>query len=106
MYEGGFGGFPGQRPAPAQNRPVGAYHPGAVSGVVLTPATYLAPKQWGPVVDGKDILAEAVTKAYAKGGMRVRYLDDWRTHHVMGGEVHCGTNTIRAAGTAWWNSTK
>ncbi|GEC06075.1 hypothetical protein SSP24_37300 [Streptomyces spinoverrucosus] len=106
MYEGGFGGFPGQRPAPAQNRPVGAYHPGAVNGVVLTPATYLAPEQWGPVVDGKDILAEAVTKAYAKGGMRVRYLDDWRTHHVMGGKVHCGINTIRAAGTAWWNSTK
>ncbi len=53
---------------------------------------------------GKDILAEAVTKAYAKVGTRVRYLDDWRTHHVFGGEVHCGTNTIRAAGTAWWNS--
>ena len=55
---------------------------------------------------GKDILAEAVTKAYAKVGMRVRYLDDWRTHHVVGGEVHCGTNTIRAVGTAWWSSPK
>lgn len=29
---------------------------------------------------------------------------DWRTHQVFGGEVHCGTNTIRAADTAWWNS--
>ncbi len=31
-----------------------------------------------------------MTKAYAKAGMRVRYLNDWRTHHVGGGEVHCG----------------
>ncbi|MFG2555872.1 protein-arginine deiminase family protein [Streptomyces sp. NPDC048581] len=37
------------------------------------------PQAVGPGVGGKDILAEAVTKAYAKVGMRVRYLDDWRT---------------------------
>jgi len=108
MFEGGFGfgGFPGTRSARAQNRPVIAYCPGAVNGVELSPKTYLAPKQWGPVVDGKDILAAAVTKAYAKTGMRVRYLDDWRTHHVAAGEVHCGTKTIRAADTAWWSSTQ
>lgn len=47
-----------------------------------------------------------MTKAYTKVGMRVRYLDDWRTHHVSAGEVHCGTNTIRAAGTPWFNSPK
>lgn len=99
-----FAGFPGQG-EPSDGAPkLAAYYPGAINGVVLAPHTYLAPKQWGPVVDGKDILAEAVTKAYAKAGMRVRYLDDWRTHHVFGGEVHCGTNTIRAAGTAWWSS--
>ncbi|MBE1594278.1 protein-arginine deiminase domain-containing protein [Streptomyces stelliscabiei] len=109
MFESGFGfggspGTPSAPSAPAQNRPVIAYYPGAVNGVVLTPKTYLAAKQWGPVVGGKDILAAAVTKAYAKTGMRVRYLDDWRTHHVSAGEVHCGTNTIRAADTAWWSS--
>ncbi|GAB2936166.1 protein-arginine deiminase domain-containing protein [Streptomyces heilongjiangensis] len=99
-----FAGFPGQG-GPSDGAPkLAAYHPGAINGVVLAPHRYLAPKQWGPVVDGKDILAAAVTKAYAKAGMRVRYLDDWRTHHVFGGEVHCGTNTIRAAGTAWWSS--
>ncbi|MFI7407482.1 hypothetical protein ACIBU0_02200 [Streptomyces sp. NPDC049627] len=59
----GFGGSPG-----AQDRPVIACNPGAVNGVGLTPTTYLAPKQWSPVVGGKDILAEAVTKAYAKVG--------------------------------------
>jgi len=50
-----------------------------------------------------DILAEAVTRAYAMAGRRVRYGDDWRTHHVFGGEVRCGAHTIRAAGTRWWN---
>lgn len=73
---------------------------------MLAPDKYLAPKQWGPVVAGKGILAEAVTKAYAKVGMRVRYLDGRRTHHVFAGGVHCGTNTLRAAGTAWWHSPK
>jgi protein-arginine deiminase len=65
MFEGGFGfgGIPGTRSAPsarAQNRTLIAYYPGAVNGVVLTPTTYLAPKQWGPVVDGKAMLAAAV----------------------------------------------
>ncbi|MFF4606828.1 protein-arginine deiminase domain-containing protein [Streptomyces sp. NPDC001339] len=104
MYDSNLGGFPGPRAARAQNRPVIASYPGAVNGVVLSPTTYLAPKQWGPVVDGKDLLAEAVTGAYAKAGMRVRYLDDWRTHHVLGGDVHCGTNMIRAPAPPWWHS--
>jgi hypothetical protein len=32
----------------------------------------------------KGFLAEAVTWAYTKAGRRVRYGDDWRTHHVFG----------------------
>lgn len=40
MFEGGFGGSPG-----AQDRPVIAYHPGAVNGVVLTPTTYVSPSR-------------------------------------------------------------
>ncbi|KFF98204.1 protein-arginine deiminase family protein [Streptomyces europaeiscabiei] len=56
------------------------------------------------VIGGKDILAEAVTPAYTEARTRVRYLDDWRTHYVFGGEVHCGSDTIRAAGTRCWNS--
>ncbi|GHE72468.1 protein-arginine deiminase family protein [Streptomyces capitiformicae] len=43
---------------------------------------------------------------YAKVGMRVRYLDDWRTHQVSAGEVHSGSNTIAPPGTAWWTSAK
>jgi protein-arginine deiminase len=61
----------------------------------------------GPVIGGKDVLAEAVTRAYAKAGMRVRYLDDWRTTTSAAARCTASpTNTIRAAGTPWWNSPK
>ncbi|HWN44013.1 MAG TPA: protein-arginine deiminase family protein [Thermoanaerobaculia bacterium] len=30
-------------------------------------------------------------------------MDDYDTYHVLEGEVHCGTNTRRAAhATPWW----
>lgn len=76
--------------------------PGAVNGVILSADTYLAPKQWGPVVDGEDIFAAAVEDAYAEVGMEVTFLDDWYSHHGGLGEVHCGTNTFRDATAPWW----
>ncbi|WP_425580524.1 protein-arginine deiminase family protein [Streptomyces thermocarboxydovorans] len=79
-----------------------AYVPGAVNGVVLGPDRYLAPRQWGPVVGGKDIFTEAVSAAYRRAGLKVSYLDDWYTYHLGMGEVHCGTNTLRDANAAWW----
>ncbi|MGP4012384.1 protein-arginine deiminase domain-containing protein [Streptomyces sp. 4N124] len=79
-----------------------AYVPGAVNGVLLARDRYLAPKQWGPVIAGKDIFTEAVTAAYRRVGMKVSYLDDWYTYHLGMGEVHCGTNTLRDASAAWW----
>ena len=30
---------------------------------------YLTPKQWGPVIDGRDILAEAAEEVYRKLGI-------------------------------------
>jgi len=79
-----------------------AYVPGAVNGVVLSRTRYLAPRQWGPVVDGKDIFTEAVTTAYRGVGMTVSYIDDYYTYHLGMGEVHCGTNTLRDVSAAWW----
>ncbi|MEV5440627.1 protein-arginine deiminase domain-containing protein [Streptomyces sp. NPDC052682] len=81
-----------------------AYVPGAVNGILLGRDRYLAPRQWGPVIDGKDIFTEAVTAAYRRAGMKVSYLDDWYTYHLGMGEVHCGTNTLRDASAAWWTS--
>ncbi|WP_276206836.1 MULTISPECIES: protein-arginine deiminase domain-containing protein [Streptomyces] len=79
-----------------------AYVPGAVNGVVLSRTRYLAPRQWGPVIGGKDIFTEAVTAAYRSAGMTVSYIDDYYTYHLGMGEVHCGTNTLRDTSAAWW----
>ncbi|MDX3385865.1 protein-arginine deiminase domain-containing protein [Streptomyces niveiscabiei] len=79
-----------------------AYIPGAVNGVVLSRTRYLAPRQWGPVIGGKDIFTEAVTAAYRSAGMTVSYIDDYYTYHLGMGEVHCGTNTLRDTSAAWW----
>jgi protein-arginine deiminase len=82
---------------------VAAFFPGVVNNLVLTGYnTCVAPNPWGPVVEGKDILAETISKKYAKIGMRVKFIDDWNTHHNFGGEVHCGSNSIRDMAAKWW----
>ncbi|WP_229843421.1 protein-arginine deiminase domain-containing protein [Streptomyces chryseus] len=88
--------------APPETVMTSAYVPGAVNGIVLGGNRYLAPRQWGPVIGGKDIFTSAVDAAYAGAGMKVSYLDDWYTYHLGAGEVHCGTNTLRDASAAWW----
>ncbi len=37
-------------------------------------------------------------------GLVPHFLDDWNNYHLMEGEVHCGTNILRAprADLAWW----
>jgi protein-arginine deiminase len=84
---------------------VGALFPGVINGVVLTDFdTYIAPNPWGPVVNGTDVLAEKLTSLYASVGMNVVYIDDWNTHHNFGGEIHCGTNTVRDMDVEWYSS--
>lgn len=80
----------------------GAFYPGMINGVVLSETDYLSPKPWGPLVDVKDVFEEAAISVYAKAGLAVTFMDDWDTHHVFGGEIHCGTNTIRQADQPWW----
>ncbi|MEU9731459.1 protein-arginine deiminase domain-containing protein [Streptomyces sp. NPDC048002] len=88
--------------APAPTVMTSAYVPGAVNGILLSRDRYLAPRQWGPVVGGKDIFTEAVTAAYTGAGMNISYVDDWYTYHLGMGEIHCGTNTLRDASGLWW----
>lgn len=76
-------------------------YPSAINGLVLG-KDYIAPKLWGPVVDGKDILEDAIRDVYEKEGMAVTFIDDYMSHHVRGGEVHCGTNTMRDTSIVWW----
>jgi protein-arginine deiminase len=77
--------------------------PQALNGLVLGNGKYVAPKQWGPLVQGRDIFADAVEKLYGAVGMQVKWVDDFMSHHVRGGEVHCGTNALRETGV-WWET--
>ncbi|KAM0740119.1 hypothetical protein ACQRIT_005303 [Beauveria bassiana] len=81
---------------------VSAMYPGCINGVVLSNTEYVAPNPWGPIVDGKDILATAVTAAYAKANYTIHFMDDWFTHHTSQGEIHCGSNVIRETSAKWW----
>ncbi|MFF5477143.1 protein-arginine deiminase domain-containing protein [Streptomyces sp. NPDC012935] len=92
----------GSRAAAPATVTTSAYVPGAVNGVLLGRDRYLAPRQWGPVVNGKDIFTEAATAVYREVGLKVSYIDDWYTYHLGMGEVHCGTNTLRDASASWW----
>jgi protein-arginine deiminase len=77
--------------------------PQAINGLVLGNGKYVAPKQWGPVVEGRDIFGDAVEEVYGRVGMSVAWVDDYMSHHVRGGEVHCGTNALRQMGV-WWEA--
>ncbi|MEU5090078.1 protein-arginine deiminase family protein [Streptomyces sp. NPDC021356] len=79
--------------------------PGTANGLVLNGGRYVAPKPYGPIVDGKDIFAEATTAAFRSTGYRVSYVDDLIDVHVSEGEIHCATNTLRdvfSSGARWW----
>jgi protein-arginine deiminase len=79
-----------------------SYAPAAINGIVLG-EHYLSPKPWGPIVDGKDIIAEGVKKAYGRAGMSIDFIDDYLSHHIFGGEIHCGSNTLRQMDLQWWD---
>ncbi|GAA0592792.1 hypothetical protein HPO96_05865 [Kribbella sandramycini] len=77
--------------------------PGTVNGLVLNAGDYVAPKPFGPVVNGKDLFAEAIDKAFAKIDYDVTYVNDLTSTHVSEGEIHCATNTLRDSLTnRWW----
>lgn len=80
----------------------GAFIPGAINGIVLDHSHYLSPRQWGPVVNGRDVFADGVEHAYRAVGMQVDHIDDYTTHHMMGGEIHCGSNAVRDVTKRWW----
>ncbi|KAL4863907.1 hypothetical protein BDV12DRAFT_20722 [Aspergillus spectabilis] len=78
-----------------------AFWPATINGVVLG-KHYLSPKPWGPIISGEDILETAVRQAYARANMSISFVDDYLSHHVAAGEVHCGSNTLRDLTLQWW----
>lgn len=85
-----------------QSTPVVAHYPGVVNGVVLSDSFYLSPNPWGPIIDGEDILAAQVVEAYGKANYNVTFMDNFFSHHIWAGEIHCGSNTWRDTQAPWW----
>lgn len=85
-------------------RAVSAYFPGAINGLYLGQNTFISPKQYGPVVDGEDVLEKAVAAALAPHGISVNWVDDFYYSHIGEGEVHCVTNAYRNLDdvAVWW----
>ncbi len=94
---------------PFLHEPVGggslAYQPGTVNGVLLTDKVFASPDPHGPVIDGKDIFKTQLENALAPFGVSVAWVEDWYLYHINAGEVHCGSNSMRAIPEArWWES--
>jgi protein-arginine deiminase len=61
------------------------------------------PRPFGPVVGGTDLFEKAVNVELTALGLTVEFLDCWHEYHVLLGEVHCATNTLRTAKPVrWW----
>ncbi len=79
----------------------GAVIPNCVNGLICNGHAIL-PAPLGPRVDGDDAFAAPIRAALTRLGVNVHFVDVWDAYHIRGGEIHCGTNTIRRIqGTAW-----
>jgi len=65
---------------------------------LLVGKDYIVPDPRGPLVDGKDVLLQAVKDRLEPLGCRVVPLDCFYPYHRWGGEIHCGTNATRRVG--------
>jgi protein-arginine deiminase len=65
-----------------------------VNGLLLG-NDYIVPDPRGPLVNGKDVLLQAVRDRLEPLGCRVVPLDCFDPYHRWGGEIHCGTNATR-----------
>ncbi|OAR02995.1 hypothetical protein LLEC1_03841 [Akanthomyces lecanii] len=84
-----------------QSVPLNSAFPSQVNGVPLSDSLFMAPKPWGPVVDGEDVIQKMSKDAYSAAGLDVDFVDDWGLH-LVSGDLHCYTNTYRAVSAQWW----
>ena len=89
---------------------VAALIPGMVNLIVSNPVDgpvdLFIPDPFFRTVEGdqsSDPLIEAFTAAMPDG-LELHYVDNWDVYHLALGEVHCGTNVLRAPQGEWWTS--
>jgi protein-arginine deiminase len=66
-----------------------------MANCLLIGSDVIVPDPLGPMVNGKDVLLQAVKDRLEPLGCRVRAIDNFYPYHRYGGEVHCGTNATR-----------
>ncbi len=81
----------------------GAYMPGTVN-LLYFDGNAVAAVPHGPVIDNVDPVAEDFVARLAPYSVRGFFAEQWDILHAAGGEVHCGTNALRAipTSTPWW----
>lgn len=86
---------------------LGGFFPAAANMVVLPQhKNLLIAKQFGPVINGVDIIEQQLTSVVSSIGYTPRYINDFLPYHVGEGDVHCGTNTLRSLRNAWWTQSQ
>lgn len=83
-----------------------AHQPGTVNLYVIDDKTVAVPNPHGPVINGRDLFQKQLEDALSPYGYTVKWIENWNLYHRMAGEVHCGTNAMRAIpSTKWWEVT-
>jgi protein-arginine deiminase len=83
-----------------------AHQPGTVNLFVIDERTVAVPDPHGPVINGKDLFKTQLETALAPYQVRVQWVENWNLYHRAAGEVHCGTNAMRAIPSIkWWEVT-
>jgi protein-arginine deiminase len=81
-----------------------AYTTNTVNLLAPVPGLVAAPDPHGPLVAGADPFRADLEAALAPHGVSVVWVDTWSYLHVFVGEIHCGTNALRApAPSSWWS---
>ncbi|KAK2591967.1 hypothetical protein QQS21_010339 [Conoideocrella luteorostrata] len=79
-----------------------SYLTSLVNGVPLSDSQYVAPKPFGPEINGGSTFETAAKNVYQQFGFsKVDFHDEW-VFHESSGDVHCLTNTFRDASQPWW----
>ena len=62
------------------------------------------PKPFGPIDNGVDVFEEYVAMQLGPLGLTCHFIDDWLWYHDVRGEIHCGTQVLRAhpVDVPWW----
>ena len=88
--------------SPHENQRAAAYQPGTVN-LLFYGRTAIVARPYGPSDGVNDIVETDMNERLAPFGITVRFAEQWDLLHAADGEVHCGTNALRAfPERRWW----